>query len=283
MRGFYAHSITYMFKELLVSTMPYYLKTKARKKEEFDQLWYRRWFSSKGTWTWLFCMHGSLNTCCHCLNACIVSYCISNKSDIITNRCYTMITSQNKFMSIPQASVTSVSPQNARLKFQEWFELIKSTLHLFLCRLLECSNCVLQALYGCCLTIVMILYLWPTVTEMALQMLIPLLVGDSQWLNWVRQRSYKSKSFTEMALQMLIPLLVGDSQWLNWVRQRSYKSKSFLLIRCLDQKTNIVLCEYYLTMLLSSAAKPGTHVLENNKIIGVFTMLKLCVSKERNM
>ena len=34
-------------------------------------------------------------------------------------------------------------------------------------------------------------------------------------------------------------------------------------------------------MLLSSAAKPGTHVLENNKIIGVFTMLKLCMSKER--
>ena len=35
--------------------------------------------------------------------------------------------------------------------------------------------------------------------------------------------------------------------------------------------------------ILSSAAKPGTHFLENNKIIGVFTMLKLCVSKERNM
>ena len=38
-----------------------------------------------------------------------------------------------------------------------------------------------------------------------------------------------------------------------------------------------------LVILLSSAAKPGTHFLENNKIIGVFTMLKLCVSKERNM
>ena len=36
-------------------------------------------------------------------------------------------------------------------------------------------------------------------------------------------------------------------------------------------------------LVLSSAAKPGTHFLENNKIIGVFTMLKLCVSKERNM
>ena len=36
-------------------------------------------------------------------------------------------------------------------------------------------------------------------------------------------------------------------------------------------------------VVLSSAAKPGTHFLENNKIIGVFTMLKLCVSKERNM
>ena len=35
--------------------------------------------------------------------------------------------------------------------------------------------------------------------------------------------------------------------------------------------------------VLSSAAKPGTHFLENNKIIGVFTMLKLCVNKERNM
>ena len=35
--------------------------------------------------------------------------------------------------------------------------------------------------------------------------------------------------------------------------------------------------------ILSSAAKPGTHFLENNKIIWVFTMLKLCVSKERNM
>ena len=35
--------------------------------------------------------------------------------------------------------------------------------------------------------------------------------------------------------------------------------------------------------LLSSAAKPGAHVLENNKITGVFTMLKLCMSKERNM
>ena len=36
-------------------------------------------------------------------------------------------------------------------------------------------------------------------------------------------------------------------------------------------------------IVLSSAAKPGTHFLENNKIIGVFTMLKLCMSKERNM
>ena len=35
--------------------------------------------------------------------------------------------------------------------------------------------------------------------------------------------------------------------------------------------------------LLSSAAKPGTHFLENNKITGVFKMLKLCVSKERYM
>ena len=35
--------------------------------------------------------------------------------------------------------------------------------------------------------------------------------------------------------------------------------------------------------VLSSAAKPGTHFLEDNKITGVFTMLKLCVSKERNM
>ena len=32
--------------------------------------------------------------------------------------------------------------------------------------------------------------------------------------------------------------------------------------------------------LLSSAVKSGTHFLENNKIIEVFTMLKLCVSKE---
>ena len=39
----------------------------------------------------------------------------------------------------------------------------------------------------------------------------------------------------------------------------------------------------HITQILSSAAKPGTHFLENNKIIGVFTMLKLCVSKERNM
>ena len=29
------------------------------------------------------------------------------------------------------------------------------------------------------------------------------------------------------------------------------------------------------SVILSSAAKPGTHCLENNKIIGVFTMLKL--------
>ena len=29
------------------------------------------------------------------------------------------------------------------------------------------------------------------------------------------------------------------------------------------------------------AAKRGTHILENNKIIGVLTMLKLCMSKER--
>ena len=39
-----------------------------------------------------------------------------------------------------------------------------------------------------------------------------------------------------------------------------------------------MLCVVY---VLSSAAKPGAHFLENNKIIGVFTMLKLCVSKER--
>ena len=31
---------------------------------------------------------------------------------------------------------------------------------------------------------------------------------------------------------------------------------------------------------VNNTAKPGTHFLENNKIIGVFTMLKLCVSKE---
>ena len=30
----------------------------------------------------------------------------------------------------------------------------------------------------------------------------------------------------------------------------------------------------------SSAAKPGTHFLENNKITALFTMLKLCVIKE---
>ena len=35
------------------------------------------------------------------------------------------------------------------------------------------------------------------------------------------------------------------------------------------------------TVLLSSARKPGAHFFENNKITGVFTMLKLCVSKER--
>ena len=33
--------------------------------------------------------------------------------------------------------------------------------------------------------------------------------------------------------------------------------------------------------LLSPEVKPGTHILENNNIIGVFTMLKLCVSKVR--
>ena len=33
--------------------------------------------------------------------------------------------------------------------------------------------------------------------------------------------------------------------------------------------------------VLSSALKPGAHFFENNKITGVFTMLKLCVSKER--
>ena len=35
-----------------------------------------------------------------------------------------------------------------------------------------------------------------------------------------------------------------------------------------------------LVVLLSSAVKLGTHFLENNKITAVFTMLKLCVSKE---
>ena len=34
-------------------------------------------------------------------------------------------------------------------------------------------------------------------------------------------------------------------------------------------------------LLLSSAVQPGTNFLENNKIIGVFTVLKLCVNKER--
>ena len=34
------------------------------------------------------------------------------------------------------------------------------------------------------------------------------------------------------------------------------------------------------SQVLSSAAKPGTHFLEKNKTIVVFTMLKLCVSKE---
>ena len=37
---------------------------------------------------------------------------------------------------------------------------------------------------------------------------------------------------------------------------------------------------FFFFFFLSSAAKPGTHFLENNKIVGVFTMLKLCVSKE---
>ena len=34
-------------------------------------------------------------------------------------------------------------------------------------------------------------------------------------------------------------------------------------------------------IVLSSAVKPGTHFLENNKVTGVITTLKLCVSKER--
>ena len=34
-------------------------------------------------------------------------------------------------------------------------------------------------------------------------------------------------------------------------------------------------------LILSSALKPGAHFFENNKITGVFTMFKLCVSKER--
>ena len=33
--------------------------------------------------------------------------------------------------------------------------------------------------------------------------------------------------------------------------------------------------------VLSSSVKPGTHFFENNKVIRVFTMLKLCMSKER--
>ena len=36
-----------------------------------------------------------------------------------------------------------------------------------------------------------------------------------------------------------------------------------------------------MAVVLSSAVEPGAHFFENNKITGVFTMLKLCMSKER--
>ena len=46
-------------------------------------------------------------------------------------------------------------------------------------------------------------------------------------------------------------------------------------------KENVSCINPKATKLLSSALKPGAHFFENNKITGVFTMLKLCVSKER--
>ena len=42
-------------------------------------------------------------------------------------------------------------------------------------------------------------------------------------------------------------------------------------------------CRPLYTIILSSAAKPGTHFLENNKIIGVFTTLKLCITRFRDV
>ena len=47
--------------------------------------------------------------------------------------------------------------------------------------------------------------------------------------------------------------------------------------------TEAIYSNWSATHLLSSAATPGTHFLENNKITGVVTILKLCVSKERNL
>ena len=45
---------------------------------------------------------------------------------------------------------------------------------------------------------------------------------------------------------------------------------------------HIYICTYEKSsfIVFSSAVKPGTHFLENNKVTGVFAILKLCVSKE---
>ena len=51
-------------------------------------------------------------------------------------------------------------------------------------------------------------------------------------------------------------------------------------IPCIISTQVIFVTNNVITLLLSSALKSGAHFFENNKITGVFTMLKLCVSKE---
>ena len=56
--------------------------------------------------------------------------------------------------------------------------------------------------------------------------------------------------------------------------------KNLILAHSTLDMSEVLLASKSLLHVLSSSVKPGTHFLENNKIIGVFTMLKLCVSKE---
>ena len=49
----------------------------------------------------------------------------------------------------------------------------------------------------------------------------------------------------------------------------------------LYNRLDIIQVHVVTLLVLSSALKPGAHFFENNKITGVFTMLQLCVSKER--